>query len=158
MPGSQLTPRAFERLTKELEHLSTVKRVELANTIETARQLGDLKENGDYHAAKDEQGTVENRIRTLQATLQDAEIVEVADDGTVQAGMLINIRYVGDNDSERYLVGHIEERTDELEVLTPSSPLGQVLLGRKASERVSYIAPTGAALEVDVLDVTIYEA
>jgi transcription elongation factor GreA len=157
MSGSQLTPRAFERLTNELEYLSTVKRVELANTIEIARQLGDLSENGDYHAAKDEQGTIENRIRTLQATLQDAEIVEVTDDGTVQAGTVVKIRYVGDDDHEHYLVGHIEERTEQIEVLTPTSPLGQVLLGRRVEERVTYTTPTGASLEVDILEVTIFK-
>src|SRR3954447_25498414 len=88
MSQTHLSREAHDRLSSELEHLTTVGRTDIARRIEDARNLGDLSENGDYHAAKDEQGRMEMRIRQLQAMLENAEIVETGDgsSGTVAAG------------------------------------------------------------------------
>jgi len=146
-----LSRSAYERLQTELDDLTTRGRVEIARKIETARELGDLSENGDYHAAKEEQGKMEGRIRHIQRLLERAEIVE--DDGSggeVRAGSVVEIRYEGDDESERYLLGSIEERHDELEVISPGSPLGAALLGAKPGDTVSFEAPNGNTLRVEI--------
>jgi len=153
---THLSRSAHERLSAELEDLTTRGRVEVANRIEAARALGDLSENGDYHAAKDDQGKMEARIRQLQAILKKAVIVDEAaagSGGKVAAGTVVALRYEGDDDVERYLVGSIEERHDEgLSVVSPGSPLGQALLGRGPGDVVEYEAPTGK-LKVEIVSV-----
>ena len=152
---THLTRSTYERLQAELEDLTTRGRVEIARAIEAARALGDLSENGDYHAAKDTQGKMEARIRQLQATLKHAVVVdgtEVEDPGTVAAGSVVAVRYEGDSDVERFLVGSIEERHAELNVVSPGSPLGQALLGKAAGEVVEYQAP-GGTLRVEIVEV-----
>ena len=140
----------FDRLTAEHLQMSTIDRVEIARKIQAARELGDLSENGDYHAAKEEQGKQEARIRQLEALLEDAEIVEGGQTDEVEAGVVVSIRYEGDDESERYLLGSIEEQHDELEVMSPGSALGKALLGAKVGDVVAYETPTGASLEVEV--------
>ena len=150
MASTQLSRDAYDRLQAELDDLTTRGRTEIAQLIERARELGDLSENGDYHAAKDDQGKMEARIRQLQAMLKDAEIVDVssAAGGTVAAGTVVTIRYDGDEDTERYLIGSIEERRDDVSVISPGSPLGQALIGRGAGDMVEYEAPGGTLNEV----------
>jgi transcription elongation factor GreA len=149
-----LSRSAYERLQAELGDLTTRGRVEIARKIEVARELGDLSENGDYHAAKEEQGKMEGRIRHIQALLERAEIVDdVAGAGEVRAGSVVEICYEGDDDSERYLLGSIEERHDELEVISPGSPLGTALIGSKPGDTVSFEAPNGNILRVEILAV-----
>ncbi|MDQ6838990.1 MAG: transcription elongation factor GreA [Actinomycetota bacterium] len=154
MAETQLTRDTYERLAAELDDLRTRGRVEIARAIEAARALGDLSENGDYHAAKDTQGKMEARVRQLAATLSDARIVDstAGATGEVTPGVIVSLRYVGDDDVERYLIGSIEERGEGVSVVSPASPLGQVLMGAKAGDRVSYQAPSGP-LEVDVVAV-----
>ncbi len=161
MPDSQtdharLTPETYERLQAELEDLTTRGRVEIAQAIEAARALGDLSENGDYHAAKDTQGKMESRIRQLQALLKDAEIVDGAEgeEGTVSHGAVVTLRYDGDDedDVQQFFVGSIEERRGDLPVASPSAPLGQALLGRAEGDTVEYQAP-GGTLRVVVVKV-----
>src|SRR4030095_8846675 len=106
-----LSQAAFDRLQAEHDDLTTRGRVEIARKIEAARELGDLSENGDYHAAKEEQGKMEGRIRQLAYMLEHAEIVPEAAGGTVAHGSVVGVRYEGDDEVERYLVGSIEERT-----------------------------------------------
>jgi transcription elongation factor GreA len=152
---TQLTPATYERLVAELEDLTTRGRVEIARAIEAARALGDLSENGDYHAAKDAQGKMEALIRQIQAILEDALVVEsseAAAGGTVATGTVVSICYEGDDEIECFLVGSIEERRDGVEVLSPSSPLGQALLGRAPGDTVEYEAP-GGMLRVKIVDV-----
>ena len=150
----QLSRAAYERLQQELHDLTTRGRVEIARKIEAARELGDLSENGDYHAAKEEQGKMEARIRHLQALLENAEIVDgEAGGGVVRAGSVVEIRYEGDDQTERYLLGSIEERHDELEVISPGSPLGQSLLGAGPGQTVEFEAPSGATLRVEVVGI-----
>ena len=149
-PTHQLSRTAFERLEAEYEDLTTRGRIEIAHAIERARELGDLSENGDYHAAKDQQGHMEARIRTLEAILDNAQIVEDAVEGVVSAGSIVTIRYEGDDDmDETYLIGHIEEK-GELDVISPTSPLGAALMGRSAGDEVEYDAP-GGVLKVVIL-------
>ena len=136
---SELSPAAYQRLKAELDELTGEGRIDIARKIEAARALGDLSENGDYHAAKDQQGKMEARIRQLQGILQDAKIVEiVATDGTVGVGSIVEIRFQGDDDTETYLVGHIEERHDSYEVVSPGSPLGASLLGKAPGDKADY--------------------
>ena len=135
----ELSRDAFERLKAELEQLTGEGRIDIAQKIEAARALGDLSENGDYHAAKDQQGKMEARIRQIQGILQDAKIVEAREaDGTVSVGSIVGIVFDEGDDPERYLVGHIEERVEGLDVLSPESPLGSELLGKRAGDDATY--------------------
>src|SRR5258708_6941449 len=138
MSGTQLSPQAHARLLAELEDLTTRGRIEIARAIESARALGDLSENGDYHAAKDAQGKMEARVRQLQAMLEDPVIVNVdeRESDVVSAGRVVGIRYEGDDEVEQYLVGSIEERRDDLSVISPGSPLGVALIGHATGETV----------------------
>jgi transcription elongation factor GreA len=151
---TQLTQSTYERLQAELEDLTTRGRVEVARQIEAARALGDLSENGDYHAAKDFQGKMEARIRQLQATLKTAEVVELntGTQETVAAGTVVTIRYEGDTETERFLVGSIEERAQGVDVISPGSPLGKALIGRGKGDSVEYEAP-GGILRVEIVAV-----
>ena len=154
--ATHLTRGTYERLQAELEDLTTRGRVEIARSIEAARALGDLSENADYHAAKDSQGAMESRIRQIQATLAKATIVEdmgaASPAGTVSTGTIVAIRYEGDDDVERFLVGSIEERHDNLNVISPRSPLGLALLGKKPGEVVEYESP-GGKLRVEIVKI-----
>ena len=151
---ARLTPETYARLQAELEDLTTRGRVEIAQAIESARALGDLSENGDYHAAKDTQGKMESRIRQLQALLKNAEVVEAVDtsDGTVTQGVVVTLRYEGDETTQDYFVGSIEERRGDMPVVSPSAPLGQALLGKVVGDTVDYEAP-GGVLRVEVVKV-----
>src|SRR5262249_27367337 len=110
MSESHLSPQAYARLQQELEERSTTRRRDLSLWIERAREHGDLKENADYHAAKDEHGLNEARIRQLQAMLKDAVVLEGSSGDVVEPGTLVELRYEGDDDVMTYLVGSIEER------------------------------------------------
>lgn len=140
---TKLSQDAYNRLKEEHEMLTTEGRVRIAAAIEAARALGDLSENGDYHAAKDEQGKMEARVRQIEAMLDDVEIVEAVRGDKVEHGAVVSIRYEGDDEIETYLVGSIEERHDDHEVLSPDSPIGQALLGHKVGDTVSFEAPNG---------------
>jgi transcription elongation factor GreA len=151
----RLSRSAFERLAEEHHDLTTRGRIEMARKIEDARLLGDLSENGDYHAAKEEQGKMEARIRHLASLLEEAEIIEADDRGVVTHGAVVEIRYSGDDATEKLLFGSIEERHDDLEVVSPGSPLGQALEGRRAGETVDYEAPGGGTLAVEIVSVEL---
>jgi transcription elongation factor GreA len=149
---THLSPETYHRLQAELDDLTSRGRVEIAQAIEAARALGDLSENADYHAAKDSQGKMETRIRQLQALLGSAVIVEGGNEkGVVSAGTVVSLRYEGDESVERYLVGSIEERRDDVSVVSPGSPLGQALMGHRPGETVEYEAP-GGTLKVAIVE------
>jgi transcription elongation factor GreA len=155
MAETQLTRDTYARLQAELEDLKTRGRVQIAKAIEAARALGDLSENGDYHAAKDSQGKMEARIRQLEAMLENASIVDseaAGAAGTVTTGVVVSLRYVGDDDVEDYLLGSIEERREGHSVISPNSPLGQALMGHKPGDKVDYEAPSGI-LEVEIVKI-----
>ena len=149
----QLSQAAYDRLKEEYTNLTTAGRIDIARKIETARELGDLSENGDYHAAKEEQGKMEGRIAHLASILENAEIVdEVSGGDTVRAGSIIFICYAGDADPEKYLIGSIEARIEDVEVISPTSPLGEALIGARIGEPVTYEAP-GGTLEVEIVSI-----
>jgi transcription elongation factor GreA len=150
--ATKLSKDTLERLRTELEELTTTGRVEIARAIQAARELGDLSENGDYHAAKDTQGKMEARIRQLEAMLRDVEVVEEVKGDAVTVGSVVSLKYVGDDDVERYLVGSIEERREGVTVVSPDSPLGKALLGATPGDKVSYEAPSGQ-LHVEVVSI-----
>jgi len=146
-----LSQPAFDRLKAEYDDLTTRGRIDIARKIETARELGDLSENGDYHAAKEEQGKMEGRIMHLENMIENAIIVEDSAGGgdSVTIGCVLGIRYEGDDSVETYLIGSIEETHQGLEVISPGSPLGIALLGASVGETVDYQAP-GGVLKVTV--------
>ena len=148
-----LSQKAYDRLKSEYEDLTTVGRVDIARKIEAARELGDLKENGDYHAAKDQQGQMEARIRQLKAMLDNAEIVEGADGDVVEPGCIVELRYDGDPDTEKYFYGSVEERGMDHDIVSPGSPLGEALVGKKVGDTVEYQSPTGATLKVELVGI-----
>ena len=119
-----LSQKAYDRLKAEHDELTTVGRVDIARKIEAARELGDLKENGDYHAAKDFQGQMEARIRQLAGMIENCEIVEGTDGDFVEPGSVVQLRYEGDDDPETYFYGSVEERGLEHDIISPGSPLG----------------------------------
>lgn len=150
----ELSQAAHDRLVAELEDLRTHGRIELADRIERAREHGDLRENAEYHAAKEEKAKMEARIAKIAGILEHAVIVEGGGGEAVVAGSIVTLRYEGDDEDEveRYLIGSIEERHDDLHVASPGSPLGEALMGRAKGDTVSYSAPNGE-LRVEIVDV-----
>lgn len=152
-----LTQEDADRLRAELEHLSGPGRADIVEKIEIARAEGDLKENGGYHAAKDEQGKLEARIRQLTELLRNAQVGSAPDsDGRAAAGMVVTVRFAGDGDTEKFLLGSREGSGHGLEVYSPQSPLGEAVTGHGAGEKVSYEAPTGKKIEVEIVAVEPY--
>jgi transcription elongation factor GreA len=149
-----LSQKAYDRLKAEHDELTTVGRVDIARKIEAARELGDLKENGDYHAAKDHQGQMEARIRQLAAMIENCEIVEAGDGDIVEPGSVVELRYEGDDDTDTYFYGSVEERGVEHDIISPGSPLGEALVGKKVGEKVDFTSPTGAVLAVEIISIT----
>ncbi|MDQ3963494.1 MAG: transcription elongation factor GreA [Actinomycetota bacterium] len=146
-----LTQQAYDRLKEELAHLEGDARKKVIDEIATARAHGDLSENAEYHAAKDQQGFQEARVRQITQMLENAEIIEAADDGVVKPGVLITIR-IGEDDAETYLLGSREEKGAGHDILTPESPMGQALLGHSAGETVVAQIPSGE-LKVEIVEV-----
>ena len=153
-----LTQEAYDRLRSELDHLTTTGRTELTNKIEAAREEGDLRENGGYHAAKEEQGKQEARIRQLNDLLRDAKVGDapVITGGLAGPGTIVEIRFPDDDDIERFLIGSREDHTTTLEVFSPASPLGGAVTGHKAGETVSYFLPNGRQASVKIVSVAPY--
>jgi transcription elongation factor GreA len=152
MTESHLSQQAYDRLREELEERTTSRRREISMWIERAREHGDISENADYDAAKNEQGHNEARVRQLEAMLKNAVVVEGAAGDVVEPGCLVELQYHGDDDAVTYLVGSIEERHEIYDVLSTNSPLGQALLGASPGETVTYQGPK-RELSVTVVDV-----
>jgi transcription elongation factor GreA len=148
-----LTQEGYDKLKSELAHLTGPVRQEIIERISAARDEGDLKENGGYHAAKDEQGQIEGRIRQLEDMLRRAEIGETPkDDGVVEQGMQVTIRFVGDEDTETFLLANRELEDRDIEVYSADSPMGKALIGAAKGDTVAYQAPNGRSIEVEVVD------
>jgi transcription elongation factor GreA len=145
-----LTPEAFERLSSELNELKTEGRERISQAIGTAREHGDIRENADYDAAKNEQGMMEARIRQLEQLLSSAVVGDAAGtSGVAGPGTVVRLDIAGDE--ETYFLGSREEAIDGLEVLSVQSALGQAVSGRKVGEEFSYVTPTGRELPVKLL-------
>ena len=147
MAETWLTQEAYDRLQSELEELKTEGREAISKEIEIARQHGDLRENAEYHAAKDEQGKMEARIRQLEQLLRDARIGQPEDTDQVRPGLVVTLDV--DGDDETYFLGSREDAHDEHEVLSADSPIGQAILGCKAGQTVTVQAPA-ASFDVTV--------
>jgi transcription elongation factor GreA len=148
-----LTMEAYDRLKEELDFLSGEGRAEIVRRIEAAREEGDLKENGGYHAAKDEQGKREARIRQLEQLLQDAQVGEppAAPDGIVAPGTIVTANVAGDK--MRFLLGSREVAGDGVEVYSEKSPLGAAILGKGRGESTTYEAPNGKKIPVEIVGI-----
>lgn len=156
-PSAVLTRQAFDRLQEELDQLTTEGRRLIAERLLRAREHGDIRENAEYDAAKDEQGLMEARIRQLQRMLKDPDIVEILEDAEEAApGVLATLRPLEEDDpeDELYLLAATkEERAPGARTVSVSSPLGQALLGRRVGDRITYQAPGGLfAYEVVALE------
>lgn len=151
-----LTQEAFDRLTAELDALAGEGRTEIAKKIEAAREEGDLKENGGYHAAKEEQGKIEARIRVLTELLRHAVVGEAPEStGVVEPGTLITATILGDETT--FLIGSREIVGDsDLDVYSEGSPLGTAIIGLKVGDETSYLAPNGRSIAVKILKVETY--
>jgi transcription elongation factor GreA len=147
-----LTQDAFDRLKNEYDYLSGEGRADIAKKIEEARSEGDLKENGGYHAAKEEQGKQEARIRQLRQILDNAQVGEaLADEGTVASGSVVTVELAGEEMT--FLLGSREVAGDtDLDVYSERSPLGTAIVGHKVGDTVSYAAPNGKQISVKILE------
>ncbi len=152
-----LTQEAHDRLKAELDYLSGAGRVEIAKRIEAAREEGDLKENGGYHAAKDQQGMQEARIRQLNQILQNSRVGEPPrTEGVVGPGMTVTVRFGGDDDEVTFLLASREESGTPIDVYSPRSPLGSSITGKKVGETATYTMPNGRAATVEILEAVPY--
>jgi transcription elongation factor GreA len=152
-----LSQEAYDRLQAEYVQLSGEGRTAIAKRIEAAREEGDLRENGGYHAAKEEQGKMEARIKQLRELLDTAQVGEAPEaDGTVKAGMVVSVRFVGgaaDGEQERFLLGSREQAGDvDIDVYSAQSPLGGAVIGQAVGSQVSYDLPNGRSLTVAIED------
>lgn len=153
-----LTQDAFDKVKSEVDDLTTTGRSEIAKRIEAARAEGDLSENGGYHAAKEEQGKMEARIRQLQDLLHRAKVGEApADDGRVSPGMVVTVRFADDDEPETFLLGSREMAgmdTVDHEIYSPKSPLGSAIAGHSVGETVTFETPTGRTMDVEIVEAT----
>jgi transcription elongation factor GreA len=147
-PTATLTLDAYNRLKAELADLTIYGRDRVAQRLKAAREHGDIKENAEYDAAKNDQGLMESRIRKIQQMLRDPEIVEApADADAVGPGMLVTIRALDEHDpeDETYLLAeHAEERASGARTITVTSPLGSALMGSAVDAEIVYEAPGGS--------------
>lgn len=158
-----LTQEAHDRLVAELENLKGPVRAEISRRIADAREEGDLRENGGYHAAREEQSKAEARIVQLEDMLSKAQVGETpADGGVVDAGMEVTVRFAGDSDTETFLLGAREvlalDDSVEVSVYSPQSPLGSAIVGKKPGDTASFTAPNGKSVEVEIVSAKPFSA
>ncbi|MDY3048372.1 MAG: transcription elongation factor GreA [Rothia sp. (in: high G+C Gram-positive bacteria)] len=160
--GAWLTPDAYAKLQAELEHLSGPYRQEIIDRISAARDEGDLKENGGYHAAREEQGKNEGRIKQLKHLLENAQVSDTpaADDGVVTSGMVVEAEIMGK--TMTFLLGSREVADtlvggSDLQVFSEKSPMGAAIKGHKVGEETSYLAPNGKEIPVKILSATPFQ-
>jgi transcription elongation factor GreA len=152
-----LTQDAYDRLRQEYDYLSGPGRAEITARINEAREEGDLKENGGYHAAKEEQGKQEARIRQLEQLLRDAKVGQAPpSNGKAGPGMIVEIRFPGDAETERFILGSREDHSTTLTVYSPQSPLGSAVTGHGPGETVDYTLPNGRTASVEIVGVEPY--
>lgn len=155
--GVWLTQAKYDELSAELEELRGPGRAAVVEKVSQARDEGDLKENGGYHAAREELGKLDGRIAQLVEMLKNAQVGETpADDGVVEPGMLVTFRFVGDDETEQFLLGAREMAGDDVQVYSPQSPMGEAINGHKKGETVTYTAPNGKDLEIEIVDAVPY--
>ncbi|NJQ05647.1 transcription elongation factor GreA [Streptomyces lonarensis] len=155
-----LTQEAYDKLKGELEDLTGPARTEIARKIEAAREEGDLKENAGYHAAKEEQGKQEARVRQLEELLRTAQVgAAPADDGVVEPGMVVTVAFDGDEDDTLvFLMASREYASEDIDTYSPQSPLGKAVNGKKAGDDAEYEMPNGSVAKVKIIDAKPYVA
>ncbi|WP_406392556.1 transcription elongation factor GreA [Streptomyces sp. NBC_00887] len=148
-----LTQEAHNQLKAELARLTGPARAEIAVKIAAAREEGDLKENGGYHAAKEEQGKMELRVRQLTQLLEHAKVGEApADDGVVEPGMVVTIAFDGDpDDTVTFLLASREYASADIETYSPQSPLGTGVNGKRIGDDADYELPNGKTASVKII-------
>ena len=158
MNETWLTQEAFDRLKAELEDRSGPLREEIKNRIAAAREEGDLKENGGYHAAREEQGKNEARIRQLTTMLENASIgTPDVEEGIVSQGMIVAVEFTDLADTETFLLGSREEAAHtDIDVYSPTSPLGSAVLGQEVGAEISYETPNGKRLNIKIVSAEVY--
>ncbi len=150
--ASWLTQEAYDRLASELEQLVSFGRSDIAKRIQEAREEGDLKENGGYHAAKEEQGKIEARINRIEEILATATVGEAPKaHGVVEQGLVVTVNPNGSE--KKFLLGSAEINDDSVEVYSPDSPIGSAILGKKVGEELEVFLPNGKAIKVKILGV-----
>jgi transcription elongation factor GreA len=150
--ASWLTQEAYDRLEKELSTLINVGRGDIAKRIQEAREEGDLKENGGYHAAKEEQGKIEARINRIEQILSTAQVGDAPKaHGVVEQGLVITVNLNGSE--KKFLLGSAEISDDSVEVYSPDSPIGSAILGKKVGDDLEVFLPNGKAIKVKILKV-----
>ena len=156
MSKTWLTQEAADRLAAELAHLETTGRSEIVKKIEAARAEGDLKENGGYHAAREEQGKMEARIRQLKHMLENAEIgtAPTGEAGTVNPGMKVTVEMMGEE--MEFLLGSREIASGDIDVYSEKSPLGSAVMGAKIGDEKSYTAPNGKTITVKIINAEVF--
>jgi transcription elongation factor GreA len=149
-----LTPEGHRKLRDEIEHLSTIKRREVAERIKLAREFGDIAENSEYDDAKNEQALLEHRIATLEAQLKAARVIEKRDVKTdvVGVGTIVRLRDVDARETIEYAIVGSAEANPAEHKLSNESPVGRAILGRKKGETVEVTAPRGA-LKYKIMDI-----
>lgn len=154
-----LTQEAYNKLKDELEYLTGPARTEIAAKIAAAREEGDLRENGGYHAAKEEQGKQELRVRQLTQLLETAKVGEApAANGAVAPGMVVTIAFDGDEDDTlTFLLASREYASSDIETYSPQSPLGSGVTGKKVGEDAEYELPNGKLASVKILKAEPYQ-
>jgi len=152
-----LSKDAHDRLQAELNEL-IASRPAMAAEINARREEGDLKENGGYHAAREEQGKAEGRIRYLQELLRVAQVGEAPTSDTMSVGMVVTIHFDDDaDDTETFLLGSREiAATTDMTVYSPESALGKAISGARRGQTVTYVAPSGAEIKVTVVSFEPY--
>ena len=151
-----LTEEAHERLLAELEHLKGPARAEISRRIADAREEGDLRENGGYHAAREEQSKAEARILQLEDMLNRAQVGETPAEGdVVEAGMEVTVKFSGDSDTETFLLGAREvlalDHKVDVSVYSPQSPMGTAIVGKKPGDTATFAAPNGKDISVEIV-------
>jgi transcription elongation factor GreA len=152
-----LTQARYDELKAELEDLRGPGRAAIVQRVSEAREEGDLKENGGYHAAREELGKLDGRIAQLADILTRAQVGETPpDDGVVEPGMKVTYRFAGESDEETFLLGAREMAEDGIDVYSPQSPLGSAIMGHSVGDTVEYEAPSGKKLKVEIVGAVPY--
>ena len=152
-----LTPEGLDKLKDEIEHLSTVKRREVAERIKEAREFGDISENSEYDDAKNEQAMLEARIASLEEKLRSASVIDASelDSNVVRVGSLVSVKDEGSGKSLKYtIVGSTEANPSENR-LSNESPVGKGLLGRKKGDTVKVQLPNGKIRELKITKIDV---
>lgn len=154
-----LTQEAYNRLASEFDERQGAVRSDITKKIETAREEGDLKENGGYHAAREEQGKNEARIRQLKQIIENAEIgTPPSDTSKIAIGHVVTVVFADEAEETFWLASREESQHAKMDVYSPESPLGNAVLGKKAGDKTGFELPNGKTVEIEIKEVKIYSA